>query len=370
MNDVIAVIGEALVDLVAASDGTLAVKPGGGPYNTARTIGRLGVQASFLDRVSDDAFGRLLRAGLAESGVTLGISDLTAAPTSLAVASITVGGGAPEGGASEGSAEYRFYLAGTSTAAVEYSDLAAAIPKDVAAVYAGSFALILEPAATSLERLLLAGLSPAREGPASPSPSPDSASPDSPSPFAQPADTPSGDAPSLEALPLTSAALVMIDPNCRPAIITDRDAYLARLARIFRRADIVKASTEDLDYLYPGQPADAAARELLAAGPVLVLVTDGPRPARAFLAGSPAGPAREIATPIPPVTVVDTIGAGDAFGGAFLAWWTRDSLTRADLANPDLVATALRAAAEVASLTCTRPGADPPRLADVHWPRR
>jgi fructokinase len=101
-----------------------------------------------------------------------------------------------------------------------------------------------------------------------------------------------------------------------------------------------------------------------------VLVTDGPRAARAFLAGSPDGPAREVIAAIPPVTVVDTIGAGDAFGGAFLTWWTRESLTRADLANPDLVAPALHAAAEVASLTCTRPGADPPRLSDVPWPER
>jgi fructokinase len=337
VSDVIAVIGEALVDLVAAADGTLSARPGGGPYNTARTIGRLGGQASFLDSMSDDAFGRLLRAGLAESGVTLGIPGLTRAPTSLAVASITVGGGAsrrsateggapeggaPEGDAPEGSAEYRFYLAGTSTAAVEYSDLAAAIPKDVAAIYAGSFALILEPAATSVERLLL-------------------------------------DATGLP------GPLVIIDPNCRPGIIPDRDAYLARLARIISRVHIIKASTEDLAYLYPGQPAGAAACQLLAAGPALVLVTDGPRPARAFLAGSPAGPVREIATPIPPVTVVDTIGAGDAFGGAFVTWWIRNARTRADLASPDLVGTALRIAAEVASLTCTRPGADPPRAADV-----
>ena len=89
VNDVIAVIGQALIDLVAAPDGTLAAKPGGGPYNTARTIGRLGGQACFLGRLSDDAFGRLLRAGLAESGVTLGLPGLTSAPTTLAMASIS-----------------------------------------------------------------------------------------------------------------------------------------------------------------------------------------------------------------------------------------------------------------------------------------
>ena len=366
MNDVIAVIGEALVDLVAAADGTLAAKLGGGPYNAARTIGRLGGHASFLGRLSDDAFGRLLRAGLAESGVTAGLPGLTRAPTTLAMASISAVGGAPfagaaaggaseggaatcsafaggaaagvlpegsasTGGAAEGSAEYRFYLAGTSAADLGYSELAAAIPNGVAALYAGGLGLVPRPAATSLERLLLAG----------------------------------GDPASTE-----TASLVMIDPNCRPSAILDRNAYLARLARIFRRADIIKASAEDLAYMYPGLPAVAAARALLAFGPALVLVTDGPQAARAFLAGSPAGPAREVIAAIPPVTVVDTIGAGDAFGGAFLTWWIRNALTRADLASPDLVGTALRAAAEVASLTCTRPGADPPRLADVRWPRR
>jgi fructokinase len=323
VNDVIAVIGQALVDLVAAADGTLAARPGGGPYNTARTIGRLGGQVSFLGRLSDDAFGRLLRAGLAESGVTLGLPGPTSAPTTLALASISAGGDAA------GSAEYRFYLAGTSAADVEYSELAAAIPEGVRAVYAGDLALVVEPAGTSVERLLLEGVS-----------------------------------------LLPSTPLVMIDPNCRPSAVPDRDGYLGRLARVFRCADIVKASAEDLGYLYPDLPAAGAARELLAVGPALVLVTDGPRRARAFLAGPPTGSAREIAAPIPPVTVVDTIGAGDAFGGAFLAWWTREALTRADLARPDLVGAAMRAAAEVASLTCTRPGADPPCLADVRWPER
>jgi fructokinase len=337
VNDVIAVIGQALIDLVAAPDGTLAARPGGGPYNTARTIGRLGGRASFLGRLSDDAFGRLLWAGLAESGVTLGLPGLTCAPTTLAIASIRVGsagqgsasgGSADEGSADEGSAEYRFYLAGTSAADVEYSELAAAVPDGVAAVYVGDLALLIEPSGASIERLLLAGA------------------------YA------------------TDAPLVLIDPNCRPSAVPDRDAYLARLARLFGRADVVKASAEDLAYVYPGLPPAESARALLTAGPALVLVTDGPRAARAFLAGSPDDPAREVIAAIPPVTVVDTIGAGDAFGGAFLTWWTRESLTRADLANPDLVAPALRAAAEVASLTCTRPGADPPRLCDVPWPER
>jgi fructokinase len=125
---------------------------------------------------------------------------------------------------------------------------------------------------------------------------------------------------------------------------------------------------EDLDYLYPGAPPEAAARSLLAAGPRLVLLTDGPHPARAFLPGT------VLTADVPPVTVADTIGAGDAFGGGFLAWWTARQLGQPDLSDPGLVTRALSAAAAVAALTCTRPGADPPTLADLRardwWPDR
>ena len=123
-------------------------------------------------------------------------------------------------------------------------------------------------------------------------------------------------------------ALVMLDPNCRPGAIVDRAAYLGRIGRIAARADVVKASVEDLAYLYPGSPPAEAAESLLAVGPALVLVTDGPHPARAFMPGA------VLTVEVPGVDVVDTIGAGDAFGGGFLAWWSANALTRADLKRP------------------------------------
>ena len=160
--------------------------------------------------------------------------------------------------------------------------------------------------------------------------------------------------------------LVMIDPNCRPAAIADRAAYLERFERILRRADVVKVSVEDLDYLCPGVPPQVAAATLLGDKRALILVTDGPRPARAFLPGS------VLTAEVPEMPVVDTIGAGDAFGGAFLAWWTSNKLTRDDLTNHALVGDGLRAAVGAASLTCGRAGADPPTLADLRaldrWP--
>jgi len=301
----ITVTGEALIDLVIDGDGRTRPRPGGGPFNTARTVGRLGLAPAFLGRLSADSFGHQLRTRLDQDGVMLAVPQLADAPTTLAVVDVDAAG-APR---------YRFYLAGTSAGALEYPLLEAALPEGMTALHAGSLALVMEPIATSIERLVTTDL------PAGP--------------------------------------LVMIDPNCRPGAITDRSAYQARLARILRRADVVKVSMEDLGYLYPGTAARDAATTLLGQGAQLVLVTDGPRPARAFL------PGQELSVDVPAVQVVDTIGAGDAFGGAFLAWWSGNELTTSDLRRPGPVRGALRAAAEVASLTCTRAGAEPPWLSEL-----
>jgi len=309
---VIAVAGEALFDLIVTPDGHVDARLGGAGYNTVRTLARLGRPATFLQRLSADGFGRLLRGRLDAEGVVLGVPQPSAAPSTLAVADLD-----PAGVAS-----YSFYLDGTAAAELSHADLLAALPRDVTAVHAGCLALLLEPSGSAIERLLLT-------------------------------DVPPG-------------VLVMLDPNCRPAAVTDHEAYQARLHRLAARASVVKASAEDLAYLYPAATTAQAAATLLAAGPALVLVTDGPRPAMAYLADE------VLTAQVPPVTVADTIGAGDAFGGAFLAWWTEGGYSVEDLKEPALVAAALQAAVAVSALTCTRPGADPPTFDEVRalgwWP--
>jgi fructokinase len=308
----IAVVGEALIDLVVRADDQVDARPGGGPYNAARTLARLGVPAAFIGRLSDDGFGHLLRGRLDAEGVTIGVPVPSVAPSTLAVADVD----------QAGIARYAFYLTGTAGADLEYAELRAALPAGVAAVHVGTLGLVMEPIGSAIERLVLS-------------------------------DVPPG-------------ALVLLDPNCRPGAIPGRAAYAGRIGRLAARADVVKASVEDLAYLYPGEPAQEAAAALLAAGPALVLVTDGPAPARAFLPGT------VLEAEAPSVPVVDTIGAGDAFGGGFLAWWTAHGLGRDDLKQPAPVAAALSAAVAVAALTCARPGADPPTLAEVRtrgwWP--
>jgi fructokinase len=312
----IAVAGEVLIDLVTGPDGRFDARPGGGPYNAARSLARLGVPATFIGRTGDDAFGRLLRDRLAAEGVTAGLTEPSERPTTLAVVTLD----------ETSSAGYAFYLE-SAAADVDEDAMRKALPPELGALHVGALGLVMEPMGAAIENLVLSGL---------------------------PGDP-----------------LLFLDPNCRPAAVPGYGAYRARTGAIARRADIVKASTEDLGYLYPGVPPQDAARALLAEGASLVLVTDGPRPARAFTAGE------VLAEQVPAVVVADTIGAGDAFGGAFLAWWATHGLGRGDLraASPHraaLVRAALRAATAAAALTCARPGADPPTLAELTarnwWP--
>lgn len=313
----IAVSGEALIDLVVRPGGQVDARLGGGPYNAARALARLGAATTFLERLADDGFGRQLRERLAADGVVLGVPEPTAKPTTLAVAALD----------QTGAASYSFYLEGTSAADLGYEMLRKSLPADVTAVHVGSLGLLMEPIGRAVERLVLT-------------------------------DVP-------------AAALVLLDPNYRPAAVGDHDVYRSRVGAVASRSDIVKASVEDLGYLYPGVPAATAASALLDAGSALVLVTDGPRPARAFLPDTVLEDT-VLEEAVPPVTVVDTIGAGDAFGAGFLAWWTEHGLGRADLRRGDLVGQALKAATAAAALTCTRPGADPPDLAELRarnwWP--
>lgn len=300
----IVVAGEALIDLLVHPDGRLTAVPGGGPFNTVRTIARLGQSVAFLGRLSTDGFGRTLRAALAEDGVDLSMIESTAAPSTLAIAELDQGG----------SATYRFHTAGTSAAGLSGDAVRAALERAPRALFVGSLGLVLEPMAGAIA-----------EGVA-------------------------GTAPTT---------FVLLDPNCRPVVITDRDAYLERLDAVIRRADVLKLSADDLGYLAPGVATIPAARELLGRGPAAVLVTNGTRPVLVLTA------AFEFALAVPDVPVADTIGAGDAFGGAFLARWIERDFGRAELADEGALRDAVGRAIEVAVATCRRHGADPPRLDEL-----
>jgi fructokinase len=154
-------------------------------------------------------------------------------------------------------------------------------------------------------------------------------------------------------------ALVAVDPNVRPGVIADPAAYRERLDRVLARTQLVKVSEEDLAWLEPELPAVEALRALLERGPIAGLLTRGPNGAVIVTRTA------EVAVPAPRATVVDTIGAGDAFGGGFLAWWRERGLGRDDLGRIDLVVEATRFACLVAARTCSKPGASPPYRSEL-----
>ena len=300
--------GEALYDLVAAADGTVSGHPGGGPFNTARTIGRLRQPVAYLGCLSTDRLGATHERMMLEDGVDLSATQRTDAPSTLALASLD----------EDGVASYSFYAAGTAAPGLTPAAALAALPSEVAALHVGTLGLVLEPLAAALEAVV------AR---------------------------------------LAGRTMVVVDPNVRPWVIDAPDVYRARLEHVLQMTDLVKVSEEDLAWLDPSASYLEAARALLSYGPQVVLLTQGPAGAtivteRGDFAVAPVA-----------VEVVDTIGAGDAFSGGFLAWWSSHGLGRDELLREELVIEAAQFAAVVAARTVGVAGASPPALpADAPMP--
>jgi len=306
---VIVVCGEALVDLVPAPGSTGADAPlhphwGGGPFNAAIALGRLDAPVRFLSRLSTDPYGEAMVDRLRESGVDTRLVQRGPEQTSLAVVSLTP----------EGSARYGFYFGGTADRLVADPGR---LPDDTAAIALGTCSLVLEPGASVYERILL------REA--------------------------------------AEGRVVCVDPNIRPALIADPDAYRTRFRGWLPSLGLLKVSDEDAVWL-AGDDPDSAGRSWLRSGATAVVVTRG---ATGLVAYTAAG---VVEVPAVPTRVVDTIGAGDTAYAALLARLamrgalTRDGLTDLDVAGWRDV---LGYAAAAASITCSRAGADPPTAEEL-----
>lgn len=299
----IVVAGEALIDLIIAPTGAIRAVPGGGPYNAARTLGLLGADVSFLGVLSDDYFGLQLRERLQESGVAVACQVPTSAPSSLAVAELS----------NHGAATYRFYLDGTSLPMLSAKEAWAALPQEYAALHIGTLGLVVEPTASVLEALV-----------------------------------------EEEA----ATHLIMLDPNCRPAVVTDFAAFSARILRLFDKADVIKVSDDDVAFLFPDGGFEQAVASVTARGGI-VLHTAGSGPIDVFAhdGRGRVQPARG--------DIVDTVGAGDIFGATVLWALMAEGWGKGQMWGVDQVLPAVRTGAAAAHIACQRPGAEPPTLAEL-----
>ncbi|WP_345602764.1 carbohydrate kinase family protein [Pseudonocardia adelaidensis] len=311
-NGVVAVAGEALVDMVPAPVGDyFEAAPGGSPANVAVALARLGVPARLLARIADDMLGRRIRDHLTGNGVQLDHAVAATEPTTLAM--VAVG---PDGGAS-----YDFRFDGTADWQWTAAELDGALDGPVVALHSGSLALTMPPGAAALRELVSRA---------------------------------------------AGSVTISYDPNCRPLLMGDPAGVLAGVHELLAVADVVKVSAEDLEWLLPGTRPEQVLEDWIARGPAVVAVTLG---GDGVLAGTASGVRSR--RPGVPVTVVDTVGAGDTFSAALLAGLHRRGLLGA-AARPALRAVdaetldaLLDEAALAAAITCSRRGADPPTADDL-----
>ncbi|MEO7979633.1 MAG: carbohydrate kinase [Sporichthyaceae bacterium] len=311
MTTVVAVAGELITDMVpAGAEGVFRAAPGGSPGNVAVGLARLGVTARMLARLSDDVLGRRLRAHLADNGVDLSHSVVATEPSSLAIVVLEP----------DGSAAYDFRVDGTADWQWTDAELADAL-EGADALHVGSLGLTTPPGGAVLRRL---------------------------------------------AARAAATATVSFDPNIRHLLMGPREEVLAVVHEMLAVVDVVKASDEDVAFLEPGRAPEEVAAEWQAQGPAMVVITGGGDGAVAVGAGAGA-----LSRPGMAVDVADTVGAGDSFMGALLAGLAGRDLLGADRREAlraltvDDLARLVDQCIEVSAITCSRPGADPPRVAEL-----
>ena len=281
--------------------------PGGCAYNTSIAIGRLKTPAAFIGRLSTSFFGEMQLKRLRENNVKDNLLIRCGENSILAFINVEEGR----------EPQYAFYDEGTADRLLAPQDIPP-LPDYASCIVFGSISMTMEPIASTIENLIL------REA---------------------------------------ERKVIVFDPNIRPLMIKDRQAYLQRFKIWAGASTIVKISLEDFEYITPNPQPKEALVKLIEAGARLAILTLGAQGAAAMLRRDDES-VTEVSVPgILVPKIVDTVGAGDTFQGALLSWlYQRDKLSHnaiAGLSRDDLYS-ALLFANKAASIVCSRRGAEPP----------
>ncbi len=294
-------IGECVLDVVVMPDGMTTAHAGGSPANVAVGLARLGQTARVLTELGEDEAGRVVREHLESSGVAV---DVRAAErTPVARASIDA----------DGAATYEFDILWELAAGVDALG-------ECTHVHTGSIAAHLEPGASTVVALIRHA---------------------------------------------RAQATVSYDPNVREGIVGSHSEVVDLTETLVALADVVKASDEDLKWLYPDDDPATVLRRWHESGPAVVVATLGSEGSLVMRAGE--------LTRVAPikVDVVDTVGAGDSYMAALIDGLARAGLTgpsgreRLSVAPPSAIDEIVQRAARAAAITVSRAGANPPNLGEL-----
>lgn len=298
------VCGEALFDVFSLDNSPRAGElgftaiAGGSPFNVAVGLRRLGVDAGLFGGLSSDYLGARLRRVLEEERVNCAFVVTSAAPTTLAMVGLDA----------FGSAQYQFRGEGCADRQVRLEHLPV-LDERVRGLHVGSYTLVVTPVADTLMALVQ------RE---------------------------------------RDRRLISLDPNVRLNPQPDIDLWRRQVEAFASHAHLIKASEEDLATLYPDRDPAEVARGWLNARCRLVFVTHGSEGASVHCAhGSWQRPA-DASLP-----VQDTVGAGDTFQAAVLAYLTRlgaDSPEGLAGLGREAIDEVLAYAIRAAAITCSRTG--------------
>lgn len=301
----IVVAGEALIDFIAVPDGSYRPVAGGAPFNFSRALAMQGVATGYLNPISSDSMGALLRGALIASGARA-LGKESARPTSLALVTKSA----------SGQPSYQFYRDGVADRDLSIAELSERIGTNVGGFHSGGLALVPPDHETILRTQKIAA---------------------------------------------ARGIVCTLDVNMRPRVATSmglsQREYADAACAAVRGANIVKVSDEDLLHLGFTEEPVVAAQNLLNEICTIVVLTLGEKGAWLITAENKIFAAAQA------VTVVDTVGAGDCFFAGFIA-----ALIRADAFNAllkrmperSILESALQHGIRCASINILREGCQPP----------
>jgi fructokinase len=310
------VCGEALFDVFSLEAGArsseLALKAiaGGSPFNVAVGLRRLSIDSALFAGISSDFLGARLRRVLHEEGVSGDYLVSSDAPTTLAMVAVDA----------QGVPHYSFRGEGCADRVLGLEYLPA-LDAQVRGIHVGSYSLVVTPIADTLLALVR------RE---------------------------------------SERRLISLDPNVRLGVEPSIELWRQRIEAFAAQAHLIKVSEEDLALLYPQRKPEEVVSQWLAQRCQLVFLTHGSNGASVF-----SRRYGHWAVPAQPVVTRDTVGAGDTFQAALLAYLARHGLDSpaalADLAIEHIEAM-LDYAVRAAAMTCSRVGPDLPYAHELQQP--